>query len=284
MFAAAVAFILVTSWVAISGLGKLRAPRDRKLADDAQAAFAKFVGLDKKAAENFVATLSGQDCRALRRFWFMITVELLEESGGSRHFHWLVKQRAPTNKIVLRPGLRPAALEEEDLAALFDPGDIVDGTVEPSKWEMNPPRRIPPLLASSGVSENASLKESGRTGATWASSPTKASSTQSNPSQSPSNQGSARQSNVSSEGMPSGWRASKDDNGRTYYYNILDPVGTTTWSPPEGSKLVAGAGVGDVTSPNSAIDVARPTDTKNVQQQLDSASVRVIKAESASKK
>jgi len=162
-FIPAIVFVLVACWIACAGLGaQHRGPWNKKLGEDSQAAFAKFVGLDKKAAEAFVQKISGQDRVALRNVWFMITTELLQEPGRSRHFQWLVKRKEQERKeqaVAALQGPRPS-LELED-PGFMDVGDVE----EPSQWNISPPNstvvQIPASRGDAAVTSAAKLKALG---------------------------------------------------------------------------------------------------------------------------
>jgi len=246
VFAVAACFVLTCLWIVICGLARLRTPWDKKLAVDAQTALAKFVGLDKKAAEKFFTRLSGQDREALRRAQFMLGVELTKDVK-SWHYQWLtIGDELHPRDIIAQQGPRPS-LDDEDPHLMFDTGDMFDdGTSQPTKWQMNPPHGTISIVASRGdvtpkgaivlpASPSSAASRNGATTgtgtvatATTATTATTASATQ-------------EQAN-----LPPGWRSAKAEDGQEYYYHADDPHGTTRWDRPT-AEADAGAGVGDVT-------------------------------------
>lgn len=141
---------------------------NKKLSDDVQAAFAKFVGLDAKAAQSFVKKLSPTDRRVLLRSWFIVAAELV--TVGQRP-SW-VKQ-SPGHLV------RPLKEPKEDFGEVVDDMDVdamnvndKDGYVP--KWQQNPPNRRDPKPASQGAKdaekEAKAKEETARTNTTAAAS------------------------------------------------------------------------------------------------------------------
>lgn len=209
-------FVLTSLWIVfLVANEEAYSSKDEKLSDDVQAAFAKFVGLDQKAAEAFIQRLSWQDSQALEQVWFTITTELLREPGGSRHHQWLARGREGDPSF---QGPRPA-LDEEDHGVLFDTGDMVEGVSEPTKWSQDPPRRSPPIPASRG---GADIPK-----------PAPAKPAESSPSP-----------RAEVGPLPSGWGSAHRADGRTYYFEKANPMGTSTWKRPTEPCDDKGAGTG----------------------------------------
>jgi hypothetical protein len=165
VFSPILVFICTIIWVMVRHPLSLLPPDFRSTTEQTQAAFAKFVGLDRKAAEAFVNQLSEQDTVALKRVWFMLSVQLLKDSCKSRTYKFLEKAKSEVSAAA--SGVRSIDGQEDDIDKEFDPGDLTtDGGVQPSKWGTNPPKGISPIPASRGLpGGSAASNRSGGTNA-----------------------------------------------------------------------------------------------------------------------
>jgi len=148
-FCPLVAIVVTAGWVIACGVPVVRENLEevpnKKLSDDVQAAFAKFVGLDANAAQSFVKKLSETDRRVLLRSWFIVSAELV--TVGQRP-SW-VKQ-SPGHLV--RPLKQPKEEVEEEIDDI-DAIDVNDKDGYVPKWKQNPPNRRTPKGASQGTKE-----------------------------------------------------------------------------------------------------------------------------------
>lgn len=155
-----VAMFLTGAWIVLCNVPimkeRFEEEPNKLLSDDVQEAFAKFVGLDKKAALAFVRKLSGRDRRVLLRAWFIVAAEV---TVVGRRPSWV--RQSP--HFVVRPPVEPKEEHVEVFQDHTDDIDVNDKDGYVPKWKMNPPNRRSPKPASqAGPRDAAAMSDTAK--------------------------------------------------------------------------------------------------------------------------